>query len=286
MSNRQARAAIAQETLEILNQGFYLNKSQEKISLTHLIDHAKSASILYKPEDFDRVYPSRDDLLGQKPKTESPSFVVSNLTTFQAVREVVNDGKEKVLCLNFASAKNPGGGFLGGSQAQEESLARASALYPCIAQMEEMYNTNKMFGSCLYTDHMIYSPDVPVFRDDADQLLDEPYLTSIITAPAVNAGCIRNNEPHNIKHIPTVMKRRVQQVLSLAALHQYKTIVMGAWGCGVFQNDPADVALYFKECLVDDAVLSKAFTKVIFAVLDRSKEQKFIKPFQNIFGKY
>jgi len=68
--------------------------------------------------------------------------------------------------LNFASAKNPGGGFLGGGSAQEESLARSSGLFPCINQMQQMYETNRAYRSCLYTDHMIYSPRVPVFRDD------------------------------------------------------------------------------------------------------------------------
>ena len=66
---------------------------------------------------------------------------------------------------------NPGGGFLSGSQAQEESLARATALYPCLAQMTEMYETNRQLNSPLFTDNMIYSPEVPVFRDDDDILL-------------------------------------------------------------------------------------------------------------------
>ena len=282
MSNRQARASIAKETLDIINQGFYLNKTQNRVDIADLVEQTKSASVLYKPNDFEEVFAQRDSILLET-KSESTEFLVINTTTFQAVRDAVVGG-QSVICLNFASAKNPGGGFLGGSQAQEESLARASALYPSIVQMEEMYNTNKMFGSCLYTDHMIYSPAVPVFRDNADQLLDEPYLASIITAPAVNAGCVRKNEPANVNKIPEVMRRRIEQVLSIAVTQRYKTIVLGAWGCGVFQNDPADVAMYFKEFLVDHEQLKHAFDQVIFAVLDSSKEQRFIKPFQNIFN--
>lgn len=110
-----------------------------------------------------------------------------------------------MLALNFASARHPGGGFLGGSQAQEESLARASGLSPCLNQFQEMYDTNQRFSSCLYTDHMIYAPDVPVFRDDDDRLLEEPFLVSILTAPAVNAGAVRRNEPHHVQHIEPVM---------------------------------------------------------------------------------
>ena len=106
---------------------------------------------------------------------------------------VSQQGFNKVLCLNFASAKNPGGGFLNGSQAQEESLARATGLYPCISQMTQLYEKNRYYGSCLYLNDMIYSPQVPVIRDDNDELLNKIFLISILTAPAVNAGAVRKN---------------------------------------------------------------------------------------------
>src|SRR6185437_10556724 len=110
-----------------------------------------------------------------------------------AGRLLRDEGADRVLALNFASARHPGGGFLKGSQAQEESLARASGLYACIAPLRGMYDANHRFRSCLYTDHLIYSPDVPVFRADNDSLLDHPYPVSFVTAPAVNAGAVRTN---------------------------------------------------------------------------------------------
>ena len=99
------------------------------------------------------------------------------------------------LCLNFASAKNPGGGLLSGSQTQEESLARSSGLYATLLPMTELYAYNRHLGTSLYSDYMIYSPDVPVFRSDSGLLLEVPYLASFITAPAVNAGAVEKNEP-------------------------------------------------------------------------------------------
>src|SRR5207253_5281746 len=117
----------------------------------------------------------------------APRVEVTAETTLSAARRLATTGA-RVIALNFASAKNPGGGFLAGSQAQEESLARSSALYACLEPQREFYEHNRALRSALYSDHILFSPGVPVFRDDAGRLLDEPYLVSFITAPAVNAG--------------------------------------------------------------------------------------------------
>ena len=132
------------------------------------------------------------------------------------------------LCLS----ENPGGGFLGGSQAQEESLARASGLYPCISQMNEMYDHNRKLRTCLYSDYMIYSPGVPVIRDDEDRLLAQYYTTAFITAPAVNAGVVKEREQADDQQIESVMKERIRYILDVAAMNGHRTLVLGAYGCG------------------------------------------------------
>ncbi|WP_259391506.1 TIGR02452 family protein [Paenibacillus sp. 1011MAR3C5] len=114
---------------------------------------------------------------------------VTEETTLAAAARLAKE-EEEICCLNFASAKHPGGGFLTGARAQEESLARASGLYPTIVQMKEMYSHNAWQRICLYSDYIIYSPKVPVFRDDSGVLLDKAYPVSIITSPAVNAGVV------------------------------------------------------------------------------------------------
>ena len=149
-----------------------------------------------------------------------PRISVSNDTTLRAARRLYEAlGPKRVALLNFASARNPGGGFLSGSQAQEESLARASGLYAAISRMTEYYEANRRHQSALYTDNMIYSPRVPVFRDDDNPLIDDPWCGSMITAPAVNADAVRSNEPENQARIPEVMGRRIECVLALAAHH-------------------------------------------------------------------
>ena len=177
--------------------------------------------------------------------------------------------------------KNPGGGFLNGSQAQEESLARASALYVCLLNHMAYYDANRHSRSLLYTDHMIVSPQVPVFRDAADQLLEEPWEVTIITAPAPNAGAIAKEQPEAIHQIETVFRRRVEQVLSAAVVFGQTALVLGAWGCGVFRNDPKMVARLFGEFLVENGVFARAFEHVVFAVLDR--EGEILSAFAEVF---
>ncbi len=188
--NRRERARIAQATIEILERGNYRNRSGETIDLTAAIARSKSRSIHYTEDSFERVFAERERL-GTTLAHSQPEFTVTNETTLHAARRLSQTvGIEQICCLNFASAMSPGGGFLAGSQAQEESLARATALYPCLVQMPQIYEQNRRLNSPLFTDDMVYSPQVPVFRDDDDLLLNEPFYTSIVTSPAVRANAI------------------------------------------------------------------------------------------------
>lgn len=277
--NRLERIAAATETLKIIERGYYQNRLGETVQIGDAVEMAVRESRLLAPGDFPALLAERDAL--NIPRTNT-RFSVQNETTLQAAARLAGYAG-KVFCLNFASAKNPGGGFLTGAQAQEESLARSSALYPCIVEMQEMYRTNRATRTCLYTDYMIYSPAVPVFRNDDGALLDTFFTTSFLTAPAVNAGVVRAQEKEKMAQIIPVMMARTEKVLSVALLKGYRHLVLGAWGCGVFQNDPAEVAACFCEHLKENPVFSNAFEEVVFAVLDRSAEQRIIRPFAEKF---
>ncbi|MEO1378079.1 MAG: TIGR02452 family protein [Cyanobacteria bacterium J06635_10] len=282
--NREQRAVIAQETVDILKTGFYQNQQQETINIQEYLEAAIENSIHYSGEDFSKVFSQlRKKQVGEN--QNQIKFEINNETTLNAASRLVNqEAFEKVLCLNFASAKNPGGGFLNGSQAQEESLARATGLYPCISQMTAMYEKNRNYSSCLYLDDMIYSPQVPVIRDNYDRLLDKPFLASIVTAPAVNAGVVRKKgKKQEIKQIDTTMLQRTEKLLSIAAIKDYRVLVLGAWGCGVFKNNPEDVTRYFHYHLVENPQFSSFFEKVVFAVLDNTKDKSVINAFRNRF---
>jgi uncharacterized protein (TIGR02452 family) len=267
---RSNRAGIAEETLAILRAGVYTNPSGRVVALGKTLRNAKDGTCSYAPEARVKVpaFPDR-----------RTRIEVVNASTLDAARGLADKG-HRVAALNFASAKNPGGGFLTGAQAQEESLVRASGLYAMLLG-DPMYDHHRSSGDSMYTTWVIYSPDVPVFRLDEGRLLDEPYLCSFLTSPAVNVGALRHRDRRG-DEIRRVMQERVERVLGVAALHGHEVVVLGAWGCGVFKNDPEQIAELFRTALAGR--FRGAFTHVVFAVLDSSDERRFVRPFEKVFG--
>lgn len=276
--------AIAYETLDIMEAGHYINQRNEKVDISNDLQAAISNTVLYKPDDFHKVFKQRDQLL--RTAAYGPVQIsVTGETTFAAARRLVTtEGINDVCCLNFASAKNPGGGFLGGAQAQEEALARASGLYASLKTKQEMYDFNRHHSTLLYTDQMIYSPQVPVFRDDTDQLLDQHYSVAILTSPAVNAGALKNNDPERLKDMAPVMLGRIEKLLSVAVVHGQTTLVLGAWGCGVFRNDPNDIAAWFAHHILYNNTFKQAFRHIVFAVYDTTEKQVNRQAFDHKFA--
>ena len=276
MSNRAHRKSIAEETVTILNQGYYTTSTGTRRNIDLAISNAVDGTRLYRPDDL-----NVSSATGTASATRIV-FEVANETTFAGAQQLLSRTPDGVCCLNFASAKNPGGGFLSGSQAQEEALARASALTACLHAAPQYYEINRKTRTALYTDHIIYSPNVPVFRDDHDRLLEEPWLCSIVTAPAPNAGAVRRNEPDNISSVLPVLTDRAWRVLEICRLQGHRTLGLGAWGCGVFANDPSSVAVTFRDHLLSDHFAS-AFDLVRFSILDPKNDGTF-KAFQNVFA--
>ncbi len=270
--NRDQRLQLAQETLTILGSGVYRAPSGRTISIADSLQAAVDSSVLYRP--------------GASPASLTPQagqfttrVEVTGETTLEAAERLA---EFRPLCLNFASAKNPGGGFLSGSQAQEESLARSSGLYACLLPMTEMYDFNRQVGTSLYSDYMVYSPNVPVFRRDNGTLRNAPFLASFVTAPAVNAGAVEKNEPQNVKFILPTMTARLKRLLWVAGLHGHTTLILGAWGCGVFGNSPAVVAQLFADSLGSTGQFHGAFERVVYAVYDPSPIQETKSAFERI----
>lgn len=130
----------------------------------------------------------------------------------------------------------------------------------------------------LYTDHMIYSPAVPFFRDDRLHLLEESFELSVLTAPAPNAGeHLRRNEGDHAS-VERALEARAAMVLAAARHHAHRILVLGAWGCGVFRNDPAFVADVFARLLASPS-FAGAFDRVVFAIYDRTAGQKTLRAF-------
>jgi uncharacterized protein (TIGR02452 family) len=263
--SRSKAAAIAKDTIQILDVGQYANRAGQRVQIKNLLAEAKRGTVTYPPDT---------DLPGFSSTNRQTLFEVINETTLVAARKLVADGHQPV-ALNFASARHPGGGFLGGARAQEESLCRSSGLYPCI-NGNPMYQYHAPMPGGWYSNYAIYSPLVPVMKDDAGELLDEPYLCSFVTSPAVNAGAIRDSDREPIQE---EMRERVKKVLTIMAGHGHDVAVLGAWGCGVFRNDPEVIAELFDNALRGQ--FAGAFAKVVFAVL--SSDGAVIAPFEKRF---
>lgn len=274
-----SHTGIAQETLAIVARGAYTTASGARVDVSAAVGAAIAGTRLYRPSDFDALPSPKGP-----PDAPRPRFEVTGETTAAAARRLFADeGQRHVLALNFASARNPGGGFLGGAKAQEEDLCRCSALYSCQIEHRAYYDENRASGSMLYTDHLLYSPDVPFFRDERLSLLEAPFLVSIITSPAPNAGEAAHKGRGESARVRETLERRGEQILRVAAHHGHRTLVLGAWGCGVFRNDPRMVAEVFADWLAQPGYRA-AFDRVVFAVYTRGKGEPNRKAFEARFG--
>ena len=271
--NQTQRKSLATETLAIIESERYNLPSGGVVDIRHDLAAAVAGSRWYRPTDFPDPIPAVSG-------NTAAAIEVTGETTLEAARRLAH---ASAVALNFASAKNPGGGFLNGSQAQEESLARSSGLYACQTANPELYEHNRNGGTCLYSDHMIYSPNVPVFRGDSGELLDAPYTVAFITAPAVNAGAVKRNEPQNIPLIVPTLRQRIGKLLWVARENGHRTVILGAWGCGVFRNDPTIIADLFAEALEPGGPCSGWFDHVVFAIYDSSENQAIVTPFRRRF---
>jgi len=265
---------MAKDTLDILAKKYYINEYNEKINIENELEISTKGTILFSPEELSEII--KNELPENDFETQFEVWRCSSLKAILKLAEEEN--QDKLMCLNFASAKNPGGGFINGAEAQEESLARTSALYETQLQAGDYYKTHREMESCFYTDTMIYSPQVPVFRKDKGELLSKPVLCNFITSPAVNAGVVKRQEPERSNEIFGAMDVRMDKMLSLALYQGNETLILGAWGCGVFKNDPKEIAELFKKHL--HGKYKNKFKRVVFAIL--SKKEEMIKPFEEI----
>ncbi|MDX3095356.1 TIGR02452 family protein [Streptomyces sp. ME19-03-3] len=254
--------ALAKETEGLVASGRYRTARGVDVAIGEAVDRAVRGTRMYGPEPVDP---------GAGADGNGPTaFDVTGEDSLQAARRLVREVPGvPVAVLNFASARNPGGGYLNGAQAQEEALCRASALYTTLLTARRFYDWHRADRSPLYSDRVIHSPGVPVFRDERGVLLDEPFEAGFLTSAAPNAGVIARQEPEFVDRVPAALSSRAGRVLEVAAAHGYPSLVLGAWGCGVFRNEPAAVAAGFREHLGPGGRFAGRFGRVVFAVLDR-----------------
>ena len=263
---RDVAASLGRTAVEAADMGHYFDSHGNEVDWGQLVERGRSAKKSIAPED---LLPAREVTVHQLTQVQ-----VRNETTLQAARRLINAG-HRPLALNFANGVEPGGGFLNGARAQEEVLCRSSALYSTLVD-DRMYTHHRERTLPDSTDWAIYSPDVPVFRTDDGTPLDEPWLLSFITSAAPYAS--RIGQPRSAE----LLRKRIQRVLAIASAYDYETLVLGAWGCGAFGNDPYSTAVDFREALENE--FKGHFSEVLFAITDWSNERQYLGPFREVFS--
>jgi uncharacterized protein (TIGR02452 family) len=170
--------------------------------------------------------------------------------------------------LNFASYKEPGGAFLAGSRAQEECLCHESALYHVLSYFQGYYDWNKKnLNRGLYLDRALYSPNVVFVHEDAKGVVQQRMIDVLTcAAPNFSAASYHCSKEENSQ----ALKQRIRFVLSIMAENNVDTAILGAFGCGVFAQDAAEVAELFKEAIPD--VFAGRKVCIVFAVIDANSE--------------
>ena len=278
MSTRQERVEVFQDTLAWI---------REDAQLKQALEAAQKATKVFYEDD----YPEFD-----ASKRVNTRISVSRDRSFQAAMRLKREHPEaRVAVMNFANAFHPGGGVAGGASAQEECLCRTSTLYPVLDRREmkdTYYRHHYELNSPKATDSLIYTKGVVVCKTDEDRprrMPREQWVTvDVITIAApdlrdqsnfffdlVNGGAAMSGDELFECHV-----KRITHMLTCAAAQGAQILVLGAFGCGAFQNDPEVVAAAFKKALED---FPKVFRCIEFAVYCPPQGSRNYEVFKSVF---
>ncbi|KAJ3558597.1 hypothetical protein NP233_g11477 [Leucocoprinus birnbaumii] len=313
-------ARIADETLKAVENGSYTlcdPQAQSKdasttIDLRANIDSLKAHTTYYAPDSTMTSWaeaplsntsstPTKIWAV-EKSTLETSRWLVEKLAS--ELKSATNEASEvpagsrahAVGVLNFASARNPGGGFRTGARAQASPNQIPSSLTSQTGQQFYSYNhsiTDKGKNTGYYSHAMIYSPSVMVIRSDAGNWV-APFEIDILTSPAVNAGVVRQKRQQALDRgqqvtyteadmetrIRDTMKERMARVLYLFETQGVKNLVLGSFGTGAFKNKVEMVVDIWSELLLgDDSRFGRSFDRVVFGVIDNPTFVKFAERF-------
>lgn len=231
-----------------------------------------------------------------KMKYKNPAqVIVSKKRSYEAASAYRG---QKVCVHNFASASNPGGGVTHGANAQEECLCRCSNLYFCLNAQKMwngFYKPHRNVQNPIHNDDIIYTQDVVVFKTDTayPELMEESdwYLTNVITCAAPNLREHPSNRYNSgdgnkavkisDKELMAIHEKRLKKILDVAAMEGNEVIILGAFGCGAFANDPSVVAQAAKNVIED---YKYSFKTIEFAVYCSPRDERNYKIFEKILS--
>jgi len=266
--DRERLKEIFQDTLAFSTENEFLRKKTEEMC--------------YRT----RLFYSQFEDLQPENKSEVPNIEIIEDTTFHCASQYVSENK--VAVLNFANAFHPGGGVVNGAMAQEECLCRSGNLYnaltvPYINKNYYLWN-NKYCGN-LGTDAVIYSPGVTVFKtDDTYPVLmdmDQWFEVDVLTCAAPYYD-LNVRHPLPLDKLEKVFYKRNKNILEIASYNRADVLVLGAFGCGAFNNPPDLVAGTFRKLLIDEKYALR-FKKVLFAIKKNNASNTNLTAFKEVF---
>lgn len=285
MRDRSYDINMFEDTMQILKQGFY-EKDSRKIPLKLSTADMQSIQV-YLPDDVKAIC---DNTEYKSTAADSESCVHSceNIDSYALARKRVDEGISKVLVLNLASPVHPGGGVRRGARAQEEDLCRKSSLLLSLESKtaSRYYEYNKSLHSFMGSDALMLTPSVEIIKDENGVLLDDSVVVSVLTcaAPKVSGG----KEGMSEAAYRQLVYNRIVGMLKSAAFFGYRHLILGAWGCGAYGNDASVISDLFRRTLneldYNGFKERDLFSRIDFAVLDRTPAQFNYKQFKRNFG--
>lgn len=277
INDRRQLAEVFQQTIDIVKEGHYTAENGEEVTLLDNTRMLEGSRFYTRPLDATTI-----PTLSEKKAKENGNENITNTTTQIIVKnddsihcghQLQKEGYNPVV-LNLASRRNPGGGVLNGSRAQEESLFRSTNLFLSMyryATYAENYGLEKSryqypmpvrFGG-------IYVPDATVFRAGAKDdfaLLDTPYYMSFVAVPAINHPEL-DADGNICEEDAALTKNKMRTMLRIGLLNNHDSIVLGAFGCGAFHNPPKHIARLFHE-VIDETEFKDKYKLIAFAILE------------------
>ena len=228
---------------------------------------------------------------------DAARIVISKKRTYEAAAGYKG---QHVAVHNFASASNPGGGVVNGASAQEECLCRCSGLFFNLntpAMWDGFYKPHRDAHDPIHNDDIIYTPDVTVFKSDTEmpKLMAESdwYDVDVITCAAPNLRSQPSNRYNSgdgnrqtimkDKDLLALHEKRLRRILEVALSEGVETIILGAFGCGAFRNNPEVVALANRNVIKD---YLHAFRNIEYAVYCSPKDDRNYKIFERVLKSY
>lgn len=274
---------ILNDTLDILDKGYY-EKDGKKIDLNLSKEMMKEAHV-FLPDDIKLLQEKSDKLT--VPDTKC-NFSCKNIDALSLAWEKHQVVSEKILVLNFASCKEPGGQTRKGASAQEEDLCRKTSLLVSLESSEakKYYEFSNSKKTHMGSDGIILSPNVEVIKDFKKETLSKPFEISVMScsAPMIRLGLEGMTE----QEYEDMLYNRIKGMLLVASSNNYRHLILGAFGCGIFGNDAKLISDLFYRVICDFCYNKKScselFDSIDFAVLCKPDKDYNYKEFCKNFS--